>query len=63
MSGVLVPLGADAETCAGGVCTLADTAAVPTRISPDGPPPHPAPADPREPARGGTRVAGATAAD
>lgn len=58
MSGALVPLGAEAESCAGGVCTRADAA-----ISLDGPPPHPAPADPREPARGRTRVAGATAAD
>lgn len=63
MSGVLVPLGAEAESCAGGVCTLADTAAEPTRISPDGAPPHPEPADPPAPARGRTRVAGATAAD
>ena len=63
MSGALVPLGAEAETCAGGVCTLADAAAVSTRIIPDGPPRHPAPADPPEPARGRTPVAGATAAD
>jgi hypothetical protein len=63
MSGVLVPLGAEAETCAGGVCTLADAAADPTRISPDGAPPHPAAADSPEPARGRSRVAGATPAD